>query len=113
MDRIEFAHVDQLDHCFGAMECAHLLNGLLQLFEGGHPCDGVDEVSKRVTLFSQGTHRRPNGIFSCRAAGRIGVCSMERKVGLIQFAQQIPIFPEELPTLFHVGFGIFDFALCQ
>jgi hypothetical protein len=46
MEKREFVHTHQADDCFGAMECAMLLNSLLQLFKGGHPCDGVDEVSK-------------------------------------------------------------------
>jgi hypothetical protein len=45
MERRDFAHVHQVDDCFGAIEWANLLDSLLQLFEGCHPCDGVDEVS--------------------------------------------------------------------
>lgn len=96
-----------------AIYCAQLFDSLLQLFEGSHPRDGVDEICQGGASLSQGADRRPDRIFSRRAARRICVGSMKRKVGLIQFAEQVSIFPEELPALLHISLSFCDLSLSQ
>ena len=82
-----------------------LFNRLLKLFERGHPGDRVDEICKRIALLTKGADSRANRVLACRAARDIRVGSMKGEVGLVQFTQQVSIFPEELPAFLHVGFG--------
>ena len=62
---------------------------------------------------AQGADGRADRVFPGSAAGNIGVGAVEGKVSLVQFADGVPILPEDLPARFHIGFGFFDFTLRQ
>ena len=83
----------------------------MELFEGCHPADGVDEIGERSTLFAQSTDGRTDRVFACCATRDIGICAVKCKEGLVKFADQVSILPEEEAALFHIFFGFFDLAL--
>src|SRR5829696_8053320 len=94
----------QIDWCclrFLQARGSLLLDRFLELVEGCHPGDRVDEIDKRVTLFAQGTHGRTHGVFPSRAARYICIRAVEGKVSLVQFAEQVAIVPKDLSALLH------------
>lgn len=71
-----------------------LMDRFQKLVEGCHPRNGVDEVCKRSALFTQCAHRRADRILSRRAAGLVRIGSMECKISLVEFADEVSVLPE-------------------
>src|SRR5688572_10352176 len=88
-----------------------LSNSLLKLLEGRHPGDCINEICQGVALLTQGADGWTHRILTGSTARYIRVGAVEGKIRLIEFAKQISVFPEDLPTLFHVRFGFFDLSL--
>src|SRR5687767_12420544 len=90
-----------------------LFDCFLKFLKRRHPGDGVDEFFERGTLLAQGADGWADRIFPGCTTGAICIGSMKSKICLIELAKQVSIFPEDLSTRLHIGFGFFDFALCQ
>src|SRR5262245_21651946 len=89
------------------------LNRLLELLEGSHPCNRVDEICERGTLCAQSAHSRADRIFPGCATWNISICAMKGEVGLVQFSNQVSIIPEDLSAFFHIRFCFINFALSE
>ena len=87
-----------------------VFTGFLQLFKRRNRANRVHKITLTKCCFAQFDHERPDRI-TTTGTRFVSVCTVECEVGLIQFANVVTVGNKQLPTLFHVRFGFFRFAL--